>query len=246
VLLCYGARKALGAVAAPLHGDLERAGVPYELILVANWWEGADDDTPAEAAAFAREHEHVVVVARPKAGAMGFDLRAGLDAARGRYLVYLDGDGQVPTRAAVEAYHRLRETGAAVVKGRRHLREDGSIRTLTSLGFNALFRLLFGTRGVWDVNGQPKGLTRAAYEALDLRTDDWFTDAEIVLKARAGGMTISEFPVRFEARREGVSSNVDAGTVWEFLRNMIRWRLGRHHALPARHRKPRVTARAGR
>ena len=132
---------------------------------------------------------------------MGWDLRSGLDVAGGSYLVYLDGDGQVATHDALEVYRRLRETGADVVKGRREVREDGSVRTLTSLGYNLLFRILFRTAPLWDVNGQPKGLTRAAYERLDLRTDDWFTDAEIVLKARAAGLEIVEVPVRFRPRR---------------------------------------------
>jgi hypothetical protein len=162
---------------------------------------------------------------------MGWDLRSGLNAARGSILVYLDGDGQVSTHDAIAVYRRMKESGADVVKGRR-VREDGSVRTLTSLAYNLVFRLLFRTGPLWDVNGQPKGLTRAAYERLDLQTDDWFTDAEIVLKARTARMEIVELPVRFVPRRTR-GSLVGPGTVWEFLVNMVRWRLGRHHALAA-------------
>jgi glycosyltransferase involved in cell wall biosynthesis len=218
------------------------------VILVANYWPGSADRTPEHAAAFARDHPHVTVVARAKAGGMGWDLRSGLDVARGSLLVYLDGDGQVSTHDALEVYRRLRETRADVVKGRREVREDGSVRTLTSLGYNLLFRLLFRTAPLWDVNGQPKGLTRAAYERLDLRTDDWFTDAEIVLKARAARFEIVEVPVRFLPRRRP-SSLVGFGTVWEFLVNMVRWRLGRHPALTpslVRARRAGATARARR
>jgi glycosyltransferase involved in cell wall biosynthesis len=179
------------------------------------------------------------VVARPKAGGMGWDLRSGLERATGAYLVYLDGDGQVPTQDALAVFHCLRETRAAVVKGRRRVREDGSVRTLTSLGFNLLFRLLFRTRPLWDVNGQPKGMTRSAYEQLDLRTDDWFTDAEIVLKARTAGVKIVEVPVHFLPRQRP-SSLVGLGTVWEFVVNMVRWRLSRHPAQAARFVRPRT------
>lgn len=247
VILCYGAREQVPHVVGPLHEELEATSVPYELILVANYWPGTGDPTPAHAEAFAREHPHVSVVARPKAGGMGWDLRSGLEVARGSMLVYLDGDGQVSTHDALVAYRRLQETGADVVKGRREMREDGSVRTLTSLVYNLLFRLLFRTRPLWDVNGQPKGLTRGAYERLDLKTDDWFTDAEIVLKARAMGLTIVEFPVRFRQRRTP-GSLVGPGTVWEFLANMAAWRLGRHHALAADldRDRPRAMARARR
>jgi glycosyltransferase involved in cell wall biosynthesis len=248
VVLCYRAEDELPQVVGPLHDELAAADVPYELILVANYWRGSFDRTPDRAAAFAREHPYVTVMSRPKAGGMGWDLRSGLDVAGGSFLVYLDGDGQVSTHDALVVYRRLMETGADVVKGRREVREDGSVRTLTSLGYNLLFRILFRTGPLWDVNGQPKGLTRAAYERLDLRTDDWFTDAEIVLKARAAGLQIVEVPVRFSSRRTRCS-HVGLGTVWEFLVNMARWRLRRHPALDvtsARGPRPRAIARARR
>jgi glycosyltransferase involved in cell wall biosynthesis len=246
VVLCYRAEGALRELAEPLYAALDARDESYELILVANFWPGRGDQTPDAAEAFKREHPHVRVVARPKAGAMGWDLRSGLEVARGEHLVYLDGDGQVPPGSALTVADALREIGADVAKGRRRPREDGSIRTFTSFGYNVLFRLLFGTRGLWDVNGQPKAMTRAAYELLDLRTDDWFTDAEIVLKAKALDMQIVEVPVRFGPRRIP-GSNVGLGTVWEFVANMIRWRLGRHPArevrLPVARHAP---ARAGR
>ena len=246
VVLCYRAEEALARVVGPLPADLELEGITYELVLVANYWPGRDDRTPECAAAFAREHPNVVVLAEPKQGDMGWDLRSGLEAATGEHLVYLDGDGQVPAPAALDVYRSLKESGADVAKGRRHFRDDGSLRSFTSLGFNFLFRIMFGTRGLWDVNGQPKGLTRAAYERLDLRTDDWFTDAEILLKAKAAQLEIVEVPVHFLAKRTR-GSHVGPGTVWEFLVNMIRWRLGRHPAqAPRPGRRTRAVARAGR
>jgi glycosyltransferase involved in cell wall biosynthesis len=240
ILLCYRAEEHARDVFQPLYEELERDGLPYELILVANHWSD-DDRTPAVAAELARERETVRVVARRKHGAMGWDMRSGLQAAEGSYLVVIDGDGQVPMRYALEAYRTLRKTGAAVAKGRRFVREDGSVRSLTSLGFNLAFRLLFGTRGLWDINGRPKGLTRDAYERLALATDDWFTDAEMLLKAREQRLPVAEFPVRF-LRNEVRGSFVGLGTVWEFVRNMVCWRLGRH---PAQRIAPVATAASG-
>jgi glycosyltransferase involved in cell wall biosynthesis len=247
VVLCYGAEEALRDLAGPLHAALEARDETYELILVANYWPGRGDRTPDVAAAFAREYPNVLVVARPKEGGMGWDLRSGLEIASGEYLVYLDGDGQVPPGSALAVAEALRESGADVAKGRRRPREDGSIRTFTSFGYNALFRVLFGTRGLWDINGQPKAMTRVAYQRLDLRTNDWFTDAEIVLKARALGMRIVELTVRFGPRRIP-GSNVGLGTAWEFLVNMARWRLGRHPASEVRppEAASRAPARVGR
>jgi hypothetical protein len=241
IVLCYQAGEQARNVVVPLYEELERQTAPYELILVANHWDGFDS-TPAVASDLARSRETIRVVAARKQGAMGWDMRSGLRAARGSYLVVIDGDGQVPVRYALDVYKALKKSGAAIVKGRRFVREDGSVRSITSLGYNLLFRLVFGTRGLWDINGRPKGLTRAAYERLGLSTDDWFTDAEMLLKARQQGMRIVEVPVRF-LRNEVRGSFVGADTVWEFLRNMALWRLGRHPAQRTIQTDPGAVAR---
>ena len=79
---------------------------------------------------------------------------------------------------------------------------------------------------VWDVNGKPKGLTRAAYEALELESDDWFIDAEILLSARRRGLAVAELPVVFH-RNEERESFVRPTAILEFLRNMARHRFRR-------------------
>ena len=232
VVLAYRAEERTGDVVLPLCDLLEAEGISYEMIVVANYW-SSDDSTPVVAAALARERDTIRVVAQPKRGDMGWDMRSGLRAATGRFLVVIDGDGQVPVEYALEAYRRLRTGDGSIVKGRRYVREDGSVRTVLSLGFNALFLLLFRTGGLWDVNGRPKGMTREAYEQLDLQTDDWFTDAELLLKARRLGLEVHEFRVRF-LENPARASFVGPDTVWEFLRIMALARLGRHPALRRR------------
>jgi glycosyltransferase involved in cell wall biosynthesis len=241
VVLAYRAQERTGDVVLPLYDLLEAEGISYELVVVANYWSG-DDSTAAVAAALARERGTIRVVARPKRGDMGWDMRSGLAVARGRFLVVIDGDGQVPVEYALEAYRRLLTANAPIVKGRRDFREDGWVRAVVSLCFNALFRLLFRTRGLWDVNGRPKAITRQAYEQLELRTDDWFTDAELLLKARRLGLEVHEFPVRFLVNRARASF-VGPATVWEFLSNMALTRLGLH---PAFRRPPASAHPAGR
>lgn len=157
---------------------------------------------------------------------MGWDMRSGLDAASGERLIVIDGDAQNPVSDVLRAYQAMCETGADVVKGRRVLRHDGPYRRLVSITYNVLFRFVFSTKGIWDINGKPKGLTRAAHKRLDLQSDDWFIDAEIVLKARALGLTIRELPVEFFQNEERASL-VRPSAIWEFARNMLRARLGR-------------------
>jgi glycosyltransferase involved in cell wall biosynthesis len=225
IVLCYRAGEHLRWVVQPLYDDLCALGVPFELVLVANYEPGSDDPTPAIVREFADKHERVVAVAEPKQGGMGWDMRAGLAAARGEYMVVMDGDEQNPVEDLLESYRQMRRRELDVVKGRRIARFDGYYRHLTSIVYNAIFLLLFRTRGLWDVNGKPKGLTRSAYERLDLRADDWFADAEIVIQASRQGMRIGEIPVIFRQNFDR-RSFVRPGAILEFVRNMARHRFG--------------------
>jgi glycosyltransferase involved in cell wall biosynthesis len=226
IVLCYRAGESIGLVIDPLYEQLRDAGVPYELVLVANYNRGQDDPTPEIVKQWAAGRENVTVVAGAKEGAMGWDMRSGFSAARGDYLLVIDGDAQNPPEDLVEMYRRMKANRADVMKGRRIARFDGPYRRVVSGGFNMLFMLLFRTRGLWDINGKPKGLTRAAYEQLDLTADDWFIDAEIVLDARRKGLRVIEMPVIFR-RNDERASFVRFSAIWEFLDNMVRTRLER-------------------
>ena len=226
IVLCYQARESLHRVVDPLYDQLEAADVAYELILVANQWPDRPDPTDRVVQEFAIHHERVRAVVEEKRGAMGWDMRSGLAAASGRYMIVIDGDAQNPVEDVLRMYRRLKETGVDVMKGRRIARFDGPYRRAVSFVYNLAFMLIFRTRGIWDVNGKPKGLTRAAYEALDLQSDDWFIDAEIVLSARRRGLVVAELPVVFH-RNDERASFVRPAAVLEFARNMVRQRFRR-------------------
>jgi glycosyltransferase involved in cell wall biosynthesis len=226
IVLCYEAREAIHRVIDPLYEQLEAAGIPYELVLVANQWPGNPDPTGRIVEEWARDRNTVVCVIEEKQGAMGWDMRSGFAAASGDYLIVIDGDAQNPVDDLLKMYRRMTATGVDVMKGRRIARFDGPVRRVVSGVFNLAFAVMFRTRGIWDINGKPKGLTRAAYRALNLQSDDWFIDAEIVLSARRRGLVIAEMPVVFH-RNEERASFVGWSAIVEFIRNMARHRFRR-------------------
>jgi glycosyltransferase involved in cell wall biosynthesis len=226
IVLCYRAEASILRVVEPLYAQLEESGIPYELVLVANYDPGSDDPTPAIVDEFARGRKTVQVVARPKQDGMGWDMRAGFRAARGSTMVVIDGDAQNPVEDVIAMYREMKRTGADVMKGRRIARFDGLHRRLLSAAYNVLFRIVFRTGAIWDINAKPKGLTRAAFERLQLTSDDWFIDAEIVIAARRHGLRIGELPVVFYRNVERPSF-VRPSAIWEFLVNMARQRFRR-------------------
>ena len=56
--------------------------------------EGSDDETPQVVTKLAERSDNIRTVIRPKQGMMGWDMRMGLDDARGTYIGVIDGDGQ--------------------------------------------------------------------------------------------------------------------------------------------------------
>jgi glycosyltransferase involved in cell wall biosynthesis len=224
IVLCYKAGESIHAVIEPLLRDLEAADVTHELVLVANYWPGDDDPTPDIVRRFAQGRDNVVTVIGEKQGAMGWDMRGGLAAASGEYLIAIDGDAQNPVEDVLKMYSRMKDTGVDFMKGRRIARFDGLYRRLVSGSYNLLFRLIFRTAPLWDINGKPKAITRSAYERMNLKSDDWFIDAELVLAARRLGIAIGEMPVIFRENEER-SSFVKFSAIAEFVLNMVKARL---------------------
>lgn len=75
--------------------NVESFNVDYELVLVANYWDGTKDETPEVARSLARGNPHIKTVTMPKKGRMGWDMISGLNAAMGKYIAVIDGDGKI-------------------------------------------------------------------------------------------------------------------------------------------------------
>lgn len=209
-------------VVVPILLALETFVGSYELILVDN---GSKDGTRREIEALREEFPKVVLVSLDENQGYGGGILSGLRIARGDYLGYLCGDGQIPALDIVKVYEYCVFGHYPCAKVYRALRGDGIKRKLISRVYNWLFRLLFRTRSL-DVNGTPKIFLRQVFDGLQLEQKDWFIDAEFILKARAKGIDILEVPVTFLPRAGG-KSKVDLGALREFLKNMWKFRFQR-------------------
>ena len=135
IVLCYRAGESIAAVIQPLQELLERSGLTYELVLVANYWPQDEDDTAEIVRRFADAHANVNVLASVKEGGMGWDMRSGFAAAEGDYLIAIDGDAQNPVEDVLRLHELMRRSAADVGKGRRTNRADGIYRRVISWGF---------------------------------------------------------------------------------------------------------------
>ena len=168
---------------------------------------------------------------------MGWDMRSGLNAARGTHLAVIDGDGQMPSSDIVKVYRLLEIGGYDLVKTFRAQRFDGAYRRTISRCYNLLFRLLFpGAAKFRDINSKPKVVTRDAFRRMKLESNDWFTDAEIMIEAIRNELRVGEVSTIF-LKNERRATFVPVSAIWEFLRNLVyyRVRLSRLRAANGRH-----------
>jgi len=230
VVLCYRSGPSIIPFVEKMQQALSRCNFTSELVLVGNYVEGSDDETPQVIAGLAKTMTNVRTVIRPKEGMMGWDMRMGLDAARGTYIGVIDGDGQFPPESIIACLLKAELENLDLTKTYRVLRDDGLHRRIVSWVYNALFKLLFGF-AVRDINSKPKIIRGDKYPLLHLKSDDWFADAELIIRARELGFRIGETPVHFKAN-ETRGSFVKPAAIFEFTANLLKYRFGRRPDQP--------------
>src|SRR5262245_48421343 len=168
-ILCYRAGEDIVQFVENLHRIMSMFRIEWELVLVANYWPGTGDHTPEVCQALAARLPHVRCIAEAKQGAMGWDMRKGLEACRGSYIGVIDGDGQFPVEAIFSCFAKIKSEDFDFIKTYRVARADGMYRNMVSSVYNWLFVLLFPAyRGFYDVNSKPKIMKREAFERMDL------------------------------------------------------------------------------
>ncbi len=201
-----------------LHGT----GISFEIVTVSD---GSTDGSDASLEGI--DPEVVVQVAIPHAG-KGMAVRAGLARGRGRYLGFIDGDGDVPPELLAEFVEVVREKHPDVVLGsKRH--PDSQVvypvaRRLYSWGYQQLVRVLFHL----DVRDTQAGIKLVRREVLcevlpKMVEQGYAFDLEmLVIARRLGYRDLVEAPVRIGIR---FSSTVSRRVVFDMLRDTFAiWR----------------------
>lgn len=225
VLLCYRSEDLLYNFTKQIIEELEHENISsYEIVLVANY-DSAKDKTPEIARKISSEYEKVRVLSNQKEGRMGWDMRSGLEEAKGKYICVLDGDGQMPTSDIGTVYNIIKTGKYDLVKTFRVYRYDGFYRKILSHIYNLLFVILFRPNfPINDINSKPKIFTNEAYKKLNLKSNDWFTDAEIIIQAIENNFKICQISTVFY-KNERRKSFVGFKTIWEFIYNLIYYKL---------------------
>jgi len=173
----------------------------YELVVIDD---GSRDETPTILKRLGEElGPHLQVVSHATNLGYGIALRAGFDAARGRYIFYTDADNQFDLRELERFLPALE--GLDAILGYRVGRQDGAFRLMVSNGYNALASFAFGMN-VRDLNCSFKLFRREALTSLHLEENHFFIDTEIVVQLHRAGYRYHQDGVRHYPRTAGKST----------------------------------------
>jgi glycosyltransferase involved in cell wall biosynthesis len=224
---------------------LRGTGATFEVVTVSD---GSTDgsattleDLPADV---------VVRVVLPARGGKGQAVRAGLARGRGRYLGFIDADGDVPPELLGDFIEVVRSQHPDVVLGSKRHRSSDVVyppaRRLYSWGYQQLVRLLFRL----DVRDTQAGIKLVRRDVLvdvlpSMREQGFAFDLELLGVARLfGHRHLVEAPIRIGRR---FTSTVSPRAVLEMLGDTLAiwWRLRVRHAYGPAARRPASDRGAG-
>ena len=220
VIPFYNEENAAEEVVQDLVNEFRKNNLEFELILIDN---GSIDRTPDILMKLSEENPGIKLLTVPVNQGFGWGVINGLMAAKADYVGFMPGDGQLSAFDTVKVYEKLVSGNLDLCKGKRVTREDGLARQIQSKVFNFVLPLFFRVH-TKDINGCPKIMKYGSLLKLDLHCKDWFLDTEIMVKAHNLKFNIGEVPVAFKYRHGG-SSKVRLSSVFEFLANMLKYKL---------------------
>lgn len=189
----------------------------YQIVIVND---ASTDATGALADELAAADRHIEVVHHPVNRKLGGSLKSGFGASTGDVVLYTDADLPFEMREVKKAIRVMRTYEADLVSAYRFDRTgEGPRRAIYTFAYNALIRLLFGTR-LRDINFAFKLVRRRLLDAVELKSEGSFIDAELAIRADRMGFSIVQFGVDYFPRARGVSTLSSAGVIVKIIKEM--------------------------
>jgi len=154
----------------------------------------------------------------------GFGILSGLHAAQGEILAWTHADLQTDPEDALRGLGLFNRHGDSIfVKGRRYGRPLADVAF--TVGMSIFETALLG-RGMWDINAQPTMFSRALFRTWQEPPHDFSLDLYAFYQARALGIPVRRFPVRFGERAHGTSHwNLSWAAKRKFIRRTVQFTL---------------------
>ena len=214
VIPCLNEAETIEACVTGAHTVLDQHGLAGEVIVADN----GSTDGSAELA----ERAGALVVHEPRRG-YGSAYRAGLAAARGKYIVMLDADLTYDAADIPRFVQELDAGGDLVMGDRMDNIKPGAMpwlhRYIGNPVLTGILNLLFRT-GVDDAHCGMRAIRRDRLPELGLRTTGMEFASEMVIRASQEDLDIRQFPIEYHPRG-GESKLQSFRDGWRHLRFLL-------------------------
>jgi len=200
IIPVFNDRAALGQAIPESLAVLSRISDTYE-ILVAE--DGSTDGSADLARGYETKNPHVKLVHSDTRLGRGTALNRAIRQAQGSIVCYYDVDLATDMQHLPRLIEEIRQ-GADISTGSRLLPQSDIRRTggreIASRSYNFLVRCVLGSR-LFDHQCGFKAFNRQKILPLlpAIRSNHWFWDTELLVRAQRKGLTVTEFPVRWRA-----------------------------------------------
>jgi glycosyltransferase involved in cell wall biosynthesis len=219
VLPAYNEEANIDRVVRYVVDYLDPTGIDYEILPVND---GSRDRTGEILDELQRQMPRVRAQHHPQNRGYGAALRTGFDAARKRYVFYMDGDGQFDIKDLNHLLPLANED--VIVTGFRIERRDPLVRRLNAKLFGGwLVRIMLGVY-VKDLNCAFKLIPKRVFETVKLESTGALINAELYGRAIRAGFGIREVGVHHYAREAGVQTGAHLSVILRAFYDLFRLR----------------------
>ncbi len=215
ILPCRNEEANIDHVVRDCESLLQTRGIDGELVITDD---GSIDQTPVRAQALAQEFKNIRIVTHTVNQGYGAAIRSGMDKAQGELVCFMDSDGQFH---ADDIGTLLDNMGTAdFISGIRIKRADPWNRKLNAFLYGTLVRLVLNVR-VKDLNCGLKMFKRSIWQDIrPMQATGALYNAEVYLRLRRKGYTLSEVPVHHYPRTAGEQTGAKAGVVLKMFKEL--------------------------
>ena len=205
---------------------LSRLTDDFEIIVVND---ASTDRTQEIAEGLSSRIPQLRVISHPVNLKLGGAMRTGFAASTKDIVVYSDMDLPFDLNELERALHLMTYLEADMICAFRFDRtSEGPKRILYSFVYNTLIRSLFDIQ-IKDVNFSFKVVHRRVLEAVELKSQGSFIDAELVAKSIRMGFRVFQMGVDYFPRTRGVSTLASPSVIVKMVRELanlfgdVRW-----------------------
>ena len=171
----------------------------YEIIIVDS---NSTDRSKEISEKLVKNNKKIKYIYQPKRLGFGNGLREGYENCKLDYVWYMDADFPYPIEELRKSYPFLDQNDAVI--GFKTGKRENWKRKLMSIVYNRLMKFVFNLK-FKDINYSYKIIRNDVLKKMNLISDGWFIDAELLIELKNGRCKVKEIPIPYTIRKEGNS-----------------------------------------